>query len=74
MASGTVTIYSVTPVQSDDAVSSQTTTKGGPKEKVSRPPNSFIIYRKEWHPIMVKANPGMHNNDICKSCEVTLGR
>ena len=38
-----------------------------PKEKVARPPNSFIIYRQKWHPKVVKEHPGMHNNDICKS-------
>lgn len=36
------------------------------KVKVPRPPNAFIIYRKEWHPIMVQQNPGLHNNAICK--------
>ncbi|KAK5136179.1 hypothetical protein LTR08_004016 [Meristemomyces frigidus] len=32
--------------------------------KVPRPPNAFIIYRKEWHPRVVKENPGVHNNSI----------
>jgi len=36
------------------------------KQKVARPPNAFIIYRKDWHLTAVAANPGLHNNDICK--------
>ena len=34
-------------------------------KKVPRPPNAFIIYRKEWHPTVVAQNPGLHNNAIC---------
>ena len=40
--------------------------KGSAKDKVPRPPNAFIIYRKEWHPKVVKENPNLHNNEICK--------
>jgi hypothetical protein len=36
------------------------------KQKVPRPPNAFIIYRKDWHSTVVGANPGVHNNAICK--------
>jgi hypothetical protein len=36
------------------------------KQKVPRPPNAFILYRKDWHPIVVAAHPGVHNNAICK--------
>ena len=36
------------------------------KQKVPRPPNAFIIYRKDWHPIVVAAHRGVHNNAICK--------
>lgn len=35
--------------------------------KVPRPPNAFIIYRKDWHSKVVAQNPGLHNNAICKS-------
>lgn len=42
-----------------DAVSAQV------KKKVPRPPNAFIIYRKEWHSTVVAENPGLHNNAIC---------
>lgn len=41
--------------------------KASSKDKVPRPPNAFIIYRKEWHPKVVKENPNLHNNEICKS-------
>lgn len=41
------------------------------KDKVPRPPNAFIIYRKEWHPIVVAQNPGLHNNAICKYNETS---
>ena len=36
------------------------------KSKVPRPPNAFILYRKERHPILKAENPNYHNNDICK--------
>ncbi|KAK5114241.1 hypothetical protein LTR85_010306 [Meristemomyces frigidus] len=32
--------------------------------KVPRPPNAFIIYRKDWHSRIVAQNPGLHNNAI----------
>lgn len=35
-------------------------------DKVPRPPNAFIIYRKEWHPKIVEQNPTLHNNKICE--------
>nr|POE98810.1 mating-type m-specific polypeptide mc [Quercus suber] len=46
-----------------------TTTKAV-TSKVPRPPNAFIIYRKEWHSIVAKENRSLHNNDI----SVMLGR
>lgn len=36
-------------------------------KKIPRPPNAFIIYRKAHHAATVAENPGLHNNDICKS-------
>jgi hypothetical protein len=35
--------------------------------KVSRPANAFILYRKHHHSDTVARNPGLHNNEICKS-------
>ncbi len=40
--------------------------KAAMKEKVPRPPNAFILYRQHHHPILKKANPALHNNDICE--------
>lgn len=37
------------------------------KDKVPRPPNAFILYRKEKHPMLKSEHPEYHNNDICKS-------
>lgn len=37
------------------------------KAKIPRPPNAFILYRKERHPILKSEHPDYHNNDICKS-------
>ncbi|GAB7359580.1 hypothetical protein MBLNU230_g6766t2 [Neophaeotheca triangularis] len=34
------------------------------KAKVPRPPNAFIIYRKEWHPKILAQMPHLHNNQI----------
>jgi hypothetical protein len=36
------------------------------KSKIPRPPNAFIIYRKEHHAATLAKNPGVHNNTICK--------
>lgn len=36
------------------------------KAKVPRPPNAFILYRKERHPVLRSEHPDYHNNDICK--------
>ena len=35
--------------------------------KVRRPPNAFILYRAARHREVKNANPGIHNNQICKS-------
>ncbi|OBT99156.1 hypothetical protein VE01_02603 [Pseudogymnoascus verrucosus] len=32
--------------------------------KVPRPPNAFILYRKDHHQLVKDANPGIHNNEI----------
>lgn len=34
--------------------------------KIPRPPNSFILFRKDNHAKMVEANPGLHNTKICE--------
>lgn len=39
------------------------------KNNIPRPPNAFIIYRKDWHLKTVAANPSLHNNEICKLCQ-----
>jgi hypothetical protein len=36
------------------------------KVKVPRPPNAFILYRQERHPLLKLEHPEYHNNDICK--------
>ncbi|TKA60150.1 hypothetical protein B0A55_12861 [Friedmanniomyces simplex] len=42
----------------------QATVSKGAADKVPRPPNAFIIYRKDWHSTVVAQNPGVHNNSI----------
>lgn len=38
-----------------------------PKEKkIPRPPNAYILYRKERHNVVRDAHPGITNNEICK--------
>ena len=34
--------------------------------KIPRPPNAYILYRKERHNSVKDANPGITNNEICK--------
>lgn len=53
-----------TATPASEVMIESSTTK--PKDKVKRPPNAFIIYRKELHPLVVAENPKLHNNDICK--------
>ena len=36
------------------------------RAKVPRPPNAFILYRQERHPVLKSEHPEYHNNDICK--------
>lgn len=59
-----------TPASEDTTTSAGSTkqsgSKGRAKNKAPRPKNAFIIYRKEWHPIMVARCPDLHNNDICE--------
>lgn len=45
------------------------TTKSG-KDKIPRPPNAFILYRKDQHPLIVDGmgDDKIHNNQVCKSC------
>lgn len=40
------------------------------KAKVPRPPNSFILYRTKYHPILLKSQPELKNNEI----SVILGK
>ena len=37
------------------------------KVKIPRPPNAYILYRKDHHRQIREQNPGLHNNEICKS-------
>jgi hypothetical protein len=37
--------------------------------KIPRPPNAYILYRKDKHPIILDTYPGIRNNEIC---ELTL--
>ncbi|KAK0335446.1 hypothetical protein LTR02_000137 [Friedmanniomyces endolithicus] len=41
----------------------------GKSGKVPRPPNDFIIYRKDWLSTILAQNPGVHNNSIRESEE-----
>ncbi|KAL8407593.1 mating type protein MAT-1-2 [Gaeumannomyces avenae] len=40
------------------------------EEKIPRPPNAYILYRKEFHATVKANNPGIHNNMI----SVILGK
>ncbi|KAI9795489.1 MAG: hypothetical protein M1833_007019 [Piccolia ochrophora] len=40
------------------------------KNRIPRPPNAFILYRKHHHPLLKENDPSMHNNEI----SVILGR
>lgn len=59
-------VYPQTPYATSPASSkgSQKSASKKNQNKVPRPPNAFIIYRKDWHPKIVSENPGVHNNAI----------
>jgi hypothetical protein len=44
----------------------ETESGNGGRSRIPRPPNAWIIYRKEHHSIVLAQNPGIRNNDICK--------
>jgi hypothetical protein len=41
-------------------------TENRAEEKIPRPPNAYILYRKDRHHLVKDANPGISNNEICK--------
>lgn len=43
------------------------TAKRGKEHKIPRPPNAYILYRKERHTEVKEAHPGITNNEICMS-------
>jgi hypothetical protein len=47
-------------------VSSNPTSTTTKTTKIPRPPNAYILYRKERHNTVKDANPGITNNEICK--------
>lgn len=40
--------------------------------KIPRPPNAYILYRKDRHQEVKDANPGITNNEICECTPVSL--
>lgn len=37
------------------------------ESRVRRPPNAYILYRRDRHALVKQNNPGITNNEICKS-------
>jgi hypothetical protein len=46
--------------------------KGTKDERIPRPPNAFILYRQHYHPLVKRAHPEFHNNQICKFLFITF--
>ncbi|KAK4540632.1 hypothetical protein LTR36_009063 [Oleoguttula mirabilis] len=69
-SANSVTLIPTGPMPPKPAVTAQTlaspagVASKASGSKVPRPPNAFIIYRKEWHSRTVAQNPGLHNNAI----------
>jgi hypothetical protein len=38
-------------------------------DKIPRPPNAWILYRKHHHTAFAESNLGISNNEICKSSD-----
>jgi hypothetical protein len=49
-----------------DAASGRAVQNAG-RNKIPRPPNAWIMYRKNFHTAFVQSNPELTNNQICKS-------
>ncbi|QIW99294.1 hypothetical protein AMS68_004812 [Peltaster fructicola] len=65
------TISAMPVFDSDAEVTATSTTNDSPaistnKTKIARPQNAFILYRKDWHSVVVAENPHLHNNQISK--------
>lgn len=57
--------------------SSEAVTPPPKTNKIPRPPNAYILYRKERHHLVKSANPSITNNEICKLlclCKAQLQR
>lgn len=52
-------------ISGDDAMKQQTDKDKGKQVKIPRPPNAFILYRQQYHPLIQAENPDFRNNDIC---------
>jgi len=48
------------------AATGASTSRLAKDDKIPRPANAFILYRKDHQDLMKAANPGIHNNDVCK--------
>ncbi|KAK0112207.1 hypothetical protein ONS96_001457 [Cadophora gregata f. sp. sojae] len=46
------------------AVPTTSSSRRAGRRTVARPPNCFIIFRQHLHPLVVRDNPGVHNNVI----------
>ena len=54
-------------VSGNHAMKHQASKEKEKQAKIPRPPNAFILYRQQYHPLIKAENPDFHNNDICKS-------
>jgi len=54
------------PVAQAAVPTNNNNTRRAGRNTVARPPNCFIIFRTHLHPLVVRDNPGVHNNVICK--------
>jgi hypothetical protein len=69
MDASAMVLPEATQVNGDAAPQEADTSKvsGIKSDKIPRPPNAFILYRKDHHESVKVAHPGIHNNKICKS-------
>lgn len=56
-------VGSSTAVQTAGITSSTTPSEA---DKARRPPNAYILYRKDRHALVKAANPSVTNNEICE--------
>lgn len=62
----TEAVWAKRPAGTTQPTTSSPETRPAKALKIPRPPNAYILYRKERHSMVKEAHPGITNNQICQ--------